>query len=125
MDIQSIFQNKKFIVAIIIVIILIVATYYYYYYYHNSTPEFKLYKATNILYGRGLSPKNSNYNLKYYSETPDQTSCQKICKNDPWCRAYTWNDESTGAWHNQCYGSDSTFKLTSQPNHFSGVKPII
>jgi hypothetical protein len=73
------------------------------------------------VYGFG-APGASTADVHFYGTDTAESSCQNSCASDPFCMSYTWHDANQGAYANQCFGTDSNYKLTPQGGHNVGVK---
>ena len=50
-----------------------------------------------------VNASESSYQVKYYGNTYFYWECEKACKRDSSCYAYTWYDTTMGSFANMCY----------------------
>ena len=70
-----------------------------------------------------VDASESSYRVKYYGDTYAYWECEKACKKDSSCYAFTWFDVTSGSFANMCYFRvDGLWIPKSEAGTISGKK---
>ena len=81
-----------------------------------------IFPGVNAIYDSGVQPGESNNKAQYYGKVGSPSECQQACQAQS-CFAYTYHDNTTGAYSQMCYfRADGLWVTTSQGGHYSGKR---
>ena len=82
--------------------------------------------GVNAIYDSAVSPGESNGKAWYYGKVSSPQECQTACEKNSSCFAFTYHDNTTGAYSNMCYFRvDGLWAPYNQTGHYSGKKQQI
>jgi hypothetical protein len=104
------------VVAVILVIIITVAV--------ASEKTFKQLPDVNLVYGAAVPKGNTaDGSIKYLGTVASAAQCEDSCRDQEWCKAYTWHTAANGVYGQQCFGltNKSGPQVAQKGTHYSGV----
>ena len=78
---------------------------------------------TNLIDGTVSEGGESDGVAWFYGKVDNASACQAVCANNASCFAFTWHDQTTGSFSNDCYfRTDGLWAPVQQSGHYSGKR---